>query len=729
MDKESVSATEDSGLKPLAGDNPIKEKERDALERAGVAENFVRQALELDATEGATVGIFGQWGSGKTSFVNLACKEFENSGVTFLKFNPWLFSGAEELVPRFFGELSSSMGMQGKHIKRVGNAFRKYGSTLSSLATTAARASGFPIIGPLLEEIKIHFSQPKSIGTVRTKVENALLNYFQTNGKPIIVVLDDVDRLSTPEIREVFKLVRLTANFPYLIYIVCCDRVRIEKALDEDGRGLSGSDYLEKIVQFPFNLPEVPRHLLLNELDAAIENALSGMDYGKFHQDDWLDISEEIVRPFIRNMRDVRRYAMTIQETVRGLKGQVALEDVLALESVRVFCPHVFRQLPGAIESLTVTSRATDRFRDSLSPLGSSLHQWLKTKLDNLIQTAEADPVKKEVTSALIGRLFPVGFQLLQPDSENSSGYVNDNKDEHLRERRVAHENILRLYLERVVSPDLMDLHDAEQALGLMTDRDELDRFIRTLEKSRWHSVLRNLITLSGQLNSDHAWPGIVTFLNLWPDMPEEPAGSGTSTYTRITIRQLTKLLLETLEPGSGVEMMVRRILPEINSPSSRLLLITLTPENTGDPAATFFPDKVNQEMKEEFLEQINSKSPEEIAEWHDLYPVLEFAKNHSNVLNQSFEIPDSPKLTFALILSVRGRNDSGVLGRRAVKESVGLDLNRLVDLYGCKRSLNRNICNLKRDFEELRSWIENKISFHEANQFLNNVDSFLSEE
>jgi len=158
-------------------------------------------------------------------------------------------------------------------------------------------------------------------------------------------------------------------------------------------------------------------------------------------------------------------------------------------------------------------------------------------------------------------------------------------------------------------------------------------------------------------------------------------------------------------------------------------LLITLTPENTGDPAATFFPDEVDQEMKKEFLKQINSTSPEEIAEWHDLYPVLEFAKKHSNLLNQSFEIPDSPKLAFALILSVRVRHASGVLGRRAVKESVGLDLNRLVDLYGCKRSLYRNICNLKRDFEELRSWIENKISFHEANEFLNNVDSFLSEE
>ena len=55
---------------PLPGDNPIENREGDVLERADLAVTFTRQVLELDASRGATVGVFGPWGSGKTSFVN-----------------------------------------------------------------------------------------------------------------------------------------------------------------------------------------------------------------------------------------------------------------------------------------------------------------------------------------------------------------------------------------------------------------------------------------------------------------------------------------------------------------------------------------------------------------------------------------------------------------------------------------------------------------------------------
>ncbi len=63
--------------------------------------------------------------------------------------------------------------------------------------------------------------------------------------KPIVIVLDDIDRLSTNEIREVFKLVRLTASFPNIIYVLAFDRLRVELALQEQGdfrKGLPRKD-------------------------------------------------------------------------------------------------------------------------------------------------------------------------------------------------------------------------------------------------------------------------------------------------------------------------------------------------------------------------------------------------------------------------------------------------------------------------------------------------------
>ena len=63
---------------------------------------------------------------------------------------------------------------------------------------------------------------------------------------PIAVVIDDIDRLPTAEIRDTFKLVRLTGSFPNLVYILAFDRARVERALTEDG--IPGRDYLEKIL-------------------------------------------------------------------------------------------------------------------------------------------------------------------------------------------------------------------------------------------------------------------------------------------------------------------------------------------------------------------------------------------------------------------------------------------------------------------------------------------------
>jgi hypothetical protein len=65
--------------------------------------------LALDSTEGLVVGVLGPWGSGKTSFVNLARGRLQESGVTILEFNPWMFAGADQLVQAFFVELSAQL--------------------------------------------------------------------------------------------------------------------------------------------------------------------------------------------------------------------------------------------------------------------------------------------------------------------------------------------------------------------------------------------------------------------------------------------------------------------------------------------------------------------------------------------------------------------------------------------------------------------------------------------
>lgn len=58
--------------------------------------------------EGLVVGVLGPWGSGKTSFVNIPRQSFARAEISVVDFNPWMFSGAEQLVSAFFTELFRS---------------------------------------------------------------------------------------------------------------------------------------------------------------------------------------------------------------------------------------------------------------------------------------------------------------------------------------------------------------------------------------------------------------------------------------------------------------------------------------------------------------------------------------------------------------------------------------------------------------------------------------------
>src|SRR5206468_5102130 len=117
----------------VAGDNPVQTLDDDTLGRGAIALSFAQHVLTLDVTEGVVVGVLGAWGSGKTSFVNLARPEFERASVPILDFNPWMFSGAEQLVESFFVELAAQLKIR-PGLAEVGKDLEDYGEIFSGMA-------------------------------------------------------------------------------------------------------------------------------------------------------------------------------------------------------------------------------------------------------------------------------------------------------------------------------------------------------------------------------------------------------------------------------------------------------------------------------------------------------------------------------------------------------------------------------------------------------------------
>ena len=407
----------------ISGDNPIRRPEDDVLGRAQVAQRFAEQALSLDVTEGVVVGVLGPWGSGKTSFVNLARAHFEGNCVAVLDFNPWMFSGAEQLVDSFFAELSAQLQLR-PGLADVGKYLQDYGETFSGMGW-------LPVVGTWVERLRLVTRilgktlqhRKGGMGPRRARVRKALAAL----DRPLVVVLDDIDRLTTSEVRDVFRLVRLTANFPNVIYILAFDRVRVEAALAE--QGVPGRDYLEKILQVGIDLPAVPAHVLSRQIFGAVDEALATIDKkGPFDEGVWPDVFMEVIRPLIRNMRDVRRFGAAVHGAVGGLDGQVALVDVIAIEAIRVFLPDVFRQLHGSVDALTTTS--------DIGHGGRGASDQLKKQIDQLIEAAGP---RADVVRALVQRLFQGAQRHI-----GGSHYGSEWKRRWLRERRVARETQAR---------------------------------------------------------------------------------------------------------------------------------------------------------------------------------------------------------------------------------------------------------------------------------------------
>jgi predicted KAP-like P-loop ATPase len=131
-DGNRVMHRSDRGAMSVPADNPIRKPEDDVLGRDKVARSFAEQVLMLDVSEGVVVGVLGPWGSGKTSFVNLVRVHLEDDSFAVLDFNPWMFSGAKQLVESFFIELAAQLKIR-PELAEVGKDLEDYGETFSGL--------------------------------------------------------------------------------------------------------------------------------------------------------------------------------------------------------------------------------------------------------------------------------------------------------------------------------------------------------------------------------------------------------------------------------------------------------------------------------------------------------------------------------------------------------------------------------------------------------------------
>lgn len=140
-------------------DEPIRDVSQDELSRDETANRFADHVLRLNVSNGLVVGVMGAWGSGKTSFVNLMRPKLKECSSEIVDFNPWMFSGMDQLAANFFLEISAQLRENSDSgLSKIGDLLNRYGE----------RAGAFewvPVVGKWLggaSKVAKLFSQKKN---------------------------------------------------------------------------------------------------------------------------------------------------------------------------------------------------------------------------------------------------------------------------------------------------------------------------------------------------------------------------------------------------------------------------------------------------------------------------------------------------------------------------------------------------------------------------------------
>jgi len=333
-------------------DQPIKSSKDDILGRASFAQALGEAILSYKETDSIVIGLFGAWGSGKTSIINMALEHIEliskdssdDKKPIVVRFNPWNYSDQNQLITQFFRELSIALRQPdyASEAKKAGERLETYAKILEPLAL-------IPMIGSF---VKIFSDTAKSAGSAIESISNLKANDLSAikaeinellgeQNHKIIVVIDDIDRLNNTEIRQIFQLVKSLGDFKNTIYLLPFDKNVVINALKKVQEG-SGLEYLEKVVQIPFEVPLISKGQVEYLLERELQELVKGVPEDRYDQEYWLDIYHSGFRYFFQNIRHVTRYLNTLRFSLELVKDEVNVVDFFAITAIQIFIPEVY---------------------------------------------------------------------------------------------------------------------------------------------------------------------------------------------------------------------------------------------------------------------------------------------------------------------------------------------------------------------------------------------------
>lgn len=428
------------GLQYLS-DAPIQATEQDRFNRAGFARRIAETIRDRTDPSSLVIGVYGAWGDGKTSVLNLIRATLDHEGgVVCVRFNPWRVDGEPALLRNFFGALAAAIQVSLPNTReKIGKTLREYGKLLEKVPTFG---TGLGVFASMLGST---WGEP-ALETLRERISAQI----GAAKKKIVIFMDDIDRLEKSEIQGLFRLIKLTEDFENTVYILAFDSDMVAGAIGERfvsdplSHVRAGQSFLEKIVQVPLHLPPPSAEDLEKFCFERVENAL---------RDALLELSEGQAAEFVVGFRHgaairmltprmATRYANAITFALGALRGEAYPVDVMLVAALRVFFPELLESVRDHREVVL------DRESETSQDRSKAMEKIIRDSMPSLTD-AETAAAKK-----LLESLFP---------RTRAVGYGPDRESAWIRERRVCS----FAYFPRYFNYGIGDDDISDQSLGV----------------------------------------------------------------------------------------------------------------------------------------------------------------------------------------------------------------------------------------------------------------------
>ena len=299
----------------LYSDSPIKDLGEDYLQQEKFVNRLKSVITDYNSQDSLTIQLRGEWGSGKSSVLNMlknSLEEDSEKGPLVMYFNPWNFSTKNELIKSFFKELSVIFkeNMGDEEFSKLNDFLNLIMSSVVSLTPIFGADSFFSIIANIFSNILIWISKRSVDEKNLVDVKNKLNSLLIKNNRKIVVIVDDIDRLTNIEIEQVFQLTKSIADFSNMIYILAYDEKYAITALENNGIH-QPKEYIKKINQLQLDIPKANK---LNLKEIFFERISEIFKKNHLNFDYYIieDIYYSYLTNYFSTIRDINRYLNTL---------------------------------------------------------------------------------------------------------------------------------------------------------------------------------------------------------------------------------------------------------------------------------------------------------------------------------------------------------------------------------------------------------------------------------